>query len=139
MPRGRPPKPKGEHAAQITVTARARTLIDEHLRQEWADLFDRGIFTTMTVPHFIASQRRARVSELIEEKFGPEGQYPTTVSISVPLPERMSDAEAEEVRQWSERLVAQMNETMPAAVRAAIAANEVRLIERESRAGPADE
>ena len=127
MPRGRPPKAEGEQAVPITVTARARDMIDDHLRHEWARLFDRGVFTTMTPAHYIASQRRARVSELIEARYGPEGMYPTTVKVRVPLPDHMSDAETREVEQWTRELLTRLNESMPAAVRAAIAANEVRL------------
>ena len=123
----RPRKAEGEQAVQITVTARAREMIDDHLRNEWAGLIDRGVFTTMTPEHYIASQRRTRVSELIEKRYGTAGTFPTTVLVNVPLPDKMSDAEAREVGQWTERLLDELNETMPAAVKAAIAANEVRL------------
>ena len=126
MPRGRPPKAEGEQAAQITITARARDMIDEHLRHEWADLFDRGILAAMTPARYIAARRRSLVSELIEERYGVEGQHPTTIQVQVPLPDHMSDAETREVERWSEQVLAQLNDTMPAAVRAAIAANEVR-------------
>ena len=123
----RPRIAKGAEAVQVTVTARARDLIDEVLRNEWAALLDRGELPTITPEHYIAKHRRARISELIEERYGPEGKYRTTVTVQVPLPDRMSDAETREVREWSEQLLARLNDTLPSPVRAAIAANEVRL------------
>ena len=123
----RPRKAKGDEAVQVTVTARARDLIDDELRGEWAAQLDRGEVPALTPQHYIAKHRRARISELIEARYGPDGRYRTTVKVELPLPERMTEAETREVQEWSERLLAQLNDTLPAPVRAAIAANEVRL------------
>ena len=130
---GRPRKPEGERAVSINLPERIVAMLDDEIEGELIEMLERGVLPKEGKPgHFIAARRRQIISEMVEERYGPDGLYPTLISVKVPLNVPLGEAEQREVDEWARRVAEELNETAPPAVKASIAANEVR---RKAAAG----
>lgn len=117
----RPRKAAGDEAVQVTIPRWAFDLVDGHIagRASAAHLAkDDGGPTARE----LAAGRSTYIARLIDAALGFEARHPVSVKLSAPVHGGASELEA--VARWIEETEAALNESAPAAVKAALTANE---------------
>ena len=118
---GRPRKDEAERAVQMHLPRWAFDLLDQYMRGRAAAALATMGETTGPTARELAAGRSAYVAKLIWDALGFDARYPVSVKVLAPVHGGASEWEA--AAKWMREAEAELNESAPAPVKAALEAN----------------